>query len=155
MDKNDIIEKIRPAVSSRGCFIVELTLSRDNDIELVIESEDGTVGMEDCIAIDKAFHGIWSQDSEDYSLTVSSAGLDQPFKVSRQFEKALGSMVQLSLKGGRRLTGVLEAADEKSVTLSYSVREVPEGGKKKVEVRRTESFPMEEINAVRPHVSFE
>ena len=137
MNVSDIKEKILPAVASRGCFIVDVTLSKENDIEVVIEKEEGIVEMDDCIAIDKEFHAIWNQDEEDYALTVSSAGLDRPFKVLRQFQKAVGTKVEARLKGGRKLIGTLEAVSENDFTLDSEV------------------IPMKEANTVRPHISFE
>lgn len=155
MNVSDIKEKIQPAVASRGCFIVDVSLSADNDIELVIEKEEGTVEMDDCIAIDKEFHAIWDQDEEDYALTVSSAGLDRPFKVLKQFSKAIGTQVEAKLKGGRKLIGTLEAADENGFTLSYKAKVAEPGSKKKVENTITEAIPMTDANSVVPYITFE
>ena len=155
MLSSDIQEKILPAVRERGCFLVDVAVSADNDVTLTIESEEGTVRMDDCVAIDKAFHEIWDQDAEDYALTVTSAGLDQPFRVARQFEKALGSEVEVLLRGGRKLTGTLLAYADGTLTLRYSAREAVPGSKKKQTVVREDAFPAEEVNAVRPHLTFE
>ena len=83
MEKDLIIKSIEPAVNQRGCFIVDVSLSRDNDIVLTVEKEVGEMDLEDCVAINDAFLAIFDKDAEDYSLTVSSAGLDQPFKVEK------------------------------------------------------------------------
>lgn len=155
MNAQDIREKIAQAVSERGCFIVDVKVSADNDIELAIESEEGTVVMEDCVAIDKAFHEIWDQDVEDYALTVTSAGLDQPFKVLKQFRKAIGSQVEVRLKGGRKFVAELTDATEDTVTLRYSARETVEGSKKKVLVEHTDTVTMDQVNSVTPHITFE
>lgn len=143
------------AVACRGCFIVDVKVSRDNDVELTVESAEGIVDMDDCVALSEAFQAVFDRDVEDYSLTVSSAGLDQPFKVLRQFLKAVGSEVEVMLKGGKKLAGILEKADESSITLSYQVKEAVEGRKKKETVTRTDVFPMSEVNSVRPRIKFE
>lgn len=143
------------AVACRGCFIVDVKVSRDNDVELTVESAEGIVDMDDCVALSEAFQDVFDRDVEDYSLTVSSAGLDQPFKVLRQFLKAVGSEVEVMLKGGKKLAGILEKADESSITLSYQVKEAVEGRKKKETVTRTDVFPMSEVNSVRPRIKFE
>lgn len=155
MDAKEIAEKIEAAVTGRGCFLVDVKVSADNDITLAIESEEGTVVMEDCIAIDKAFHEIWDQDVEDYALTVTSAGLDQPFKVLKQYLKAVGTLVEVRLKGGRKLTAELLAATAQDITVRYSVREAVEGSKKKVLTEHTETIPADRINSVMPHISFD
>ena len=154
MEKNLIIETIGPAVKDRGCFIVDVTVSKDNDIVLTIEKETGDVDLDDCVALNDAFLAAFDKDVEDYSLTVSSAGLDQPFKVSGQFTKATGSQVVVLLKGGRKLTGILTAADDEGITLRHVTREIPEGKKKKVPVEHEDRFVFAEVNSVSPFVEF-
>lgn len=154
MTKETIIEKITPAVEDAGCFLVEVSVSSENDVEVVIEKEEGSVDWDDCAAVDKSFHALFNQDEEDYSLTVSSAGLDRPFKVYRQFKKALGTKVDVKFKGGKRLLATLSAATEDSVTLSYTALEAVEGKKKKVRVDHEDVFPLSEINSVTPYIEF-
>ena len=126
MNKEQIIQAVTPAVEQRGCFLVEVSVRAENDIEIVIEKEEGIVDWEDCAAIDKVMHEHFNQDEEDYALTVSSAGLDRPFKQLRQYLKAVGSQVDVKFKGGKRLVATLLAADEESVTLRYSALEAVE-----------------------------
>ena len=154
MTKELIVEKILPAVESAGCFLVDVTVSADNDVEIVMEKEEGSVDWDDCSSVDKAFHEIFDQDAEDYSLTVSSAGLDRPLKVLRQFEKAVGTKVDVRFRGGRRLVATLSSADAESVTLSYAALETVEGKKKKVRVDHEDRFLLSEINSVTPYVEF-
>lgn len=155
MQKEAIATAILPAVESRGCFLVDVTVSAANDIEVVIEKEEGTVDWDDCAAIDQAFHALFDQDVEDYALTVSSAGLDRPFKVFRQFEKAVGSKVDVRFRGGRRLVATLAAATEETVTLAFTALETVEGKKKKEKVDHCDTFPLAEINAVTPYIEFD
>ena len=157
MLKAETLQKaLEGPVKERGCFIVELTVSRDNDVVLTVEKDEGSVEMDDCAALSDAFHALFDQEAEDYSLTVSSAGLDQPFKTERQLRKAVGTEVEVLLKGGRKLTGRLTAFDPAAgITLLHRVRESVEGSKKKQTVEREECFPLSETNAVRPHVEFD
>lgn len=155
MTTTEIKEKITPAVEACGAFLVDVTVSADNDVEIVIESKDDIVKMEDCVAIDKAFHEIWNQDEEDYSLTVSSAGLDRPFKVLEQYRKAIGRQVEARIKGGRKFVAELVDADESSVTLRYKAKVAVEGKKKKEEKELTEKFPLSEVNSVTYYISFD
>ena len=100
------------------------------------------------------FETKFDREAEDYSLTVSSAGLDQPFKVYRQFLKAVGTKVEVLLKGGRKMVATLEAADEESVTLKYVAKETVEGKKKKELVEHVDRFTMDQVNSVRPYIEF-
>ena len=154
MKREDIIKAVEAAVAERGCFLVEVTVSAANDVEIVIEKEEGIVDWDDCAAIDAVVHAAFDQDVEDYSLTVSSAGLDRPFKVFRQFLKAVGTQVDVKFKGGRRLVATLSAATEDSVTLQYTALEAIEGKKKKEKVAHEETYPLAEINSVTPYIDF-
>jgi ribosome maturation factor RimP len=136
MTKEQIIQAVETAIAERGCFLVEVTVSKDNDIEVVIEKEEGVVDWEDCAAIDKVVHEAFDQDVEDYALTVSSAGLDRPFKVAKQYQKAIGTAVDVWLKGGKKVKGVLKAYTEQNITVDETV------------------LPFEQINAVRPVIEF-
>ena len=155
ISENTIREKIQETIASRGCFLVEVEVTRDNDITIAIESTDGTVQMEDCVEIDRVFHTLFNQDEEDYSLTITSAGLDQPFKVEGQFRKAVGTTVEVKFKGGKKLIAALTAYDGDNITLKYTAKETVEGSKKKVIVEHEDSFPLDSINSVTPYISFE
>ncbi len=154
MNKEQIIQAVTPAVEQRGCFLVEVSVSAENDIEIVIEKEEGVVDWEDCAAIDQVMHDAFNQDEEDYALTVSSAGLDRPFKVLKQYLKAKGTQVDVKFKGGKRLIATLEDATEESVTLNYTALEAVEGKKKKEKVNHTDTFSLTEINSVKPYITF-
>lgn len=147
-----IFKEIEPDVVKRGCFITDVTVSRDNDIVIAIESEDGIVEMDDCVAINNAFLEIFNQDEEDYSLTVTSAGLDQPFKILKQYIKAIGTSVEVRTRDGRKLTGRLLSASEDGFTIEYESKEAVPGKKKKELVKKEETFQFDAVNTVTPHI---
>lgn len=154
MNVNDIVDAINGEIVACKCFLVEVNLGKDNDITVTIESEDSCVTLEDCEKINDAFLAAFDRDVEDYSLTVSSAGLDQPFKVLRQYRKAIGSKVEIALKGGRKLVAELVGADEDGIRVKYSSREAVEGSKKKQVVEHDERLDFSGINSVRSHIEF-
>ena len=154
MNVSIIKDAIEGEIVARGFFLVDVSVSKDNDIILTIESEEGIVELEDCVSISRFFETKFDREVEDYSLTVSSAGLDQPFKVLKQFRKAVGTKVEVSLKGGRKMIAELVDADADGVTLRYSVKEAVEGKKKKELVEHTETYAMDQVNAVRPYIEF-
>ena len=151
---SDIIDAIGGEIVARGCFIVDVSVSKDNDIVLTIESENGKIELDDCVSLTRFFETKFDREAEDYSLTVSSAGLDQPFKVLKQFQKAVGTKVEVSLKGGKKMVALLQEADEEGITLKYSVKEAVEGKKKKELVEHNDRFTMEQVNSVRPFIEF-
>lgn len=136
MDKLAIARAIEGTLEERGCFLVEVSLNAYNDIEIVIEKADGAVDWDDCAAVDRTVHEAFNQDEEDYSLTVSSAGLDRPFKVLEQYKKALGTLVEVKFRDGKKKVAKLAAASEDSITVD------------------DEAFPMSEVFSVKPHIDF-
>ena len=154
MNVSEIKDALQSELVARGCFLVDVSVSKDNDIVVTIESENGKIELDDCVALSRYFETQFDREVEDYSLTMTSAGLDQPFKVLRQFEKAVGTKVEVQLKGGKKMVALLEAADEESVTLKYSVKEAVEGKKKKELVEHVDRFTMDQVNAVRPFIEF-
>ena len=154
MKKSEIIDALESEIVARGLYIIDVTVSKDNDVEVTIESEEGKVELEDCVEISRFFETKFDRETEDYSLTVTSAGLDQPFKVLKQYIKSIGKKVEVQLKGGKKMVAVLEAADEESITLKYSQKEAVEGKKKKEIVEHVDRFTMDQVNSVRPFVEF-
>lgn len=155
MNVSDIIDAMTGEIVARGLYIVEISVTKDNDVTLTVESEEGTVELEDCVALSRAFESRFDREKEDYSITVSSAGLDQPFKVLKQYMKAVGSKVEVMLKGGKKLVGTLTEADEEGITLKYSAKETVEGKKKKEIVEHEDRYGMDMVNSVRPFIEFE
>ena len=66
-------------LNDNGLFLVDIEISKENDITIAIESREGDVKIDNCIDIDRLVADAFDRDVEDYSLTVTSAGLDQPF----------------------------------------------------------------------------
>ena len=154
MNVSEIKDALQSELVARGCFLVDVSVSKDNDIVVTIETENGKIELDDCVALSRHFEARFDREVEDYSLTMTSAGLDQPFRVLRQFEKAVGTKVEVQLKGGKKMVALLEAADQDSVTLKYSVKEAVEGKKKKELVEHVDRFTMDQVNSVRPFIEF-
>ena len=154
MNVSEIIDAVSGEIVARGCYIVDINISKENDVEITIESEEGIVELDDCVAISRFFEGCFDREKEDYSLTVTSAGLDQPFKILKQYIKAIGSKVEVSLKGGKKFVATLTAADEESICLQYTAKEAVEGKKKKELVEHNDRFTMDMVNSVKPFIEF-
>lgn len=154
MNASVILDAINDEIVARGFFIVDISVSKDNDIVITIESEEGIVELDHCVEISRYFETRFDRETEDYSLTVSSAGLDQPFKVLKQYQKAVGTKVEVLLKGGKKMVATLVQADQEGIVLKYSQKEAVEGKKKKELVEHEDRYTMDQINAVRPYLTF-
>ena len=55
MNVSDIKDAIGEEIVARGCFLVDVTVSKDNDIVLTVESESGTIELDDCVSLSRYF----------------------------------------------------------------------------------------------------
>ena len=141
-------------LAEKGIFLVDIEISKDNDITIAIESSEGDVKIENCVDIDHIVAGVFDRDVEDYSLTVTSAGLDQPFKVLQQYQKFVGSEVEVVVKGGGKMKGVLSSATEEVFEVTVSKMVKVEGSKKKVQQDTVTAFAYDGIKSCKPVIKF-
>ncbi len=64
----------------------------------------------------------------DFSLEVSSAGLDEPLKSLRQYKKNIGRVVEVQLTDGTQKEGVLTGVDQEGIVLEVATGK-PSNGK--------------------------
>ena len=95
----------------------------------------------------------------DYLLEVSSPGMGNAFKVLRQYTKHIGAQVEVVMQDGRKLEGILAAADEDGITLDEFTGPVPKGKPKpgqKVIVPDTvrQAIPFTQIKSTKRSFAF-
>ena len=114
MINNIAIKKVaEKKINDIGGFLVDLKVSTSNVISLSFDKMDG-VKFDDCFKITKFIEEHFDRDIEDYELNVSSAGLDNPFKVEQQYIKNIGNLVNVLLINGKRKSGkILSYKDNK------------------------------------------
>ena len=155
MITKDAVEKaVCGYLDNNGLFLVDIEISQDNDITITIERHEGAVKVDDCIAIDRIVSAIFDRDVEDYSLTVTSAGLDQPFKVLDQYRKFNGSEVEVVLKKGGKLKGVLSGYNAEGIEITTSKMVKKEGFKKKVQEDTVTAYTFAEVKSCKPVIKF-
>lgn len=152
--KEALGETIINYLNDNGLFLVDIEVSQDNDITITIERHEGSVKVDDCIAIDRIVGAAFNRDHEDYSLTVTSAGLDQPFKVLDQYKKFCGSEVEVVLKKGGKVKGILSGYDDGGFELTTSKMVKKEGFKKKVQEDTVTPYRFEEVKSCKPVIKF-
>ncbi len=150
IEKNDIQKVVEnslnePPLVDKRAFLVSLTISTDNTIYVTIDAYQG-ISVEDCIAVNKAVKAEFDQDFENYALTVSSAGLTEPFKVSEQYRKAIGKEIKIQTTGGKRYKGELIEYGKEKLTLAVK-------SKKKKQIIN-EIIKLEEIKSAKQIISF-
>ena len=134
-------------------YVVECKISPMGEIELLIDS-DTAVKLEDCAALNRAIEAEFDREVEDYSLMVASAGIGSELKLLRQYNKIIGSSVEVLLKDGIKLLAKLNSADEAGIAISYEEKQAVEGKKRKVTVEVTKDYKWEEIKYVKEYLDF-
>jgi len=113
-------------------FLVEVKIRPGNNIKVFVDADRG-------ISIDKLAQynrSLYRQIEEsglfpnnDFSLEISSPGLDEPLKLRRQYLKNIGRYVEIILKSGIKTEGKLISATDKEILI-----EEEKGNKKKKEI---------------------
>lgn len=128
-------------ITDEALFVVEVTISPANDICVVLDS-DASVSVDDCVALSRAMSVRIEEQTDDFSLVVTSAGIGQPLKLLRQYHKLVGRSIEVVLTDGTKILATLDAADDQGITVSYQEKVAVEGKKRKqlVDVVRTYTY---------------
>ena len=94
------------------------------------------------------------RDAEDFSLDVSSPGLDQPLKMHRQYQKNVGRDVQLKIRDAGKVVGKLIAATEDEIVIQTREKRRIEGRKAKEWVEEDHAYAIESLDWTKVQVSF-
>jgi ribosome maturation factor RimP len=116
ISKQKIADLIEEQMHGTDHFLVELNVSATNHISVYIDGDHG-VTIADCVAVSRKIEFNLDREEEDFELDVSSAGLDLGLRHIRQYLKNIGRSVDVKLNDGTKITAVLKAVDEKSITL--------------------------------------
>ncbi|MCF0190997.1 MAG: ribosome assembly cofactor RimP [Marinilabiliaceae bacterium] len=136
-----------------GFFIVDITISSDNDIKVVIDHKDG-VAISYCEELSRLIEDKLNREIEDYSLEVSSAGIGCELKVLGQFEKNINREVEVTNLDGSHFNGILKEADSDQFIVETSELVKVEGQKKKQRVTKTVSLSYSQVKQVKDIISF-
>ena len=149
IEKKVVSQLIEEKLASSSNYLVDVVIKPGNLIVVEIDNDEA-VSIDDCAELSRHL----DRDVEDYELEVGSAGITSPFKVLRQYVKNIGNEVEMLLKNGSKLTGVLKSADENGVVVSVEKKVKPEGAKRKVTVVEDESYTFDEIKYTKYLIRF-
>ncbi len=153
---NEIIKELEKLVAevlenAPEHFLVSLWIKPTNNVKLLLDGDKG-ITIEQCVRfnrqlvakIDEA--GLFPPG--EYSLEVSSPGVDEPLQLYRQYVKNIGRTVQVVRKDQSVVTGVLQEVNPETITL-----EATEGkGKKAVKV--PVSVPLADMHTITVQIQF-
>ena len=105
---------------SGDIFLVEAKITPGNQITVLLDADNG-ITIEKCTAINKALYKYIEESGHfpdgNFSLEVSSPGVDKPLKLHRQYKKNIGRKVEVELNDGTKLEGKLTQVNEEEITI--------------------------------------
>lgn len=153
-------ERVQELINERiqehdsNLFVVSLTISDGNVISVELDKHVGNVSVTDCIKVSRNIEHNLDREEEDFELNVSSAGLDNGFRVLAQYVKNIGRTVHVKLNTGKSTEGELVSATEDEITVRTTRQEKPEGKKKKETITEDQVIPMRDVKETKIVISF-
>ena len=133
-----------------GYFLVEISVKPTNNIKVFVDADQGAA-IDHLSKINRALYK-WVEENlfpnGDFSIEVSSPGLDEPLKLERQYLKNTGRMVEIILKNGLKKEGKLTNVSENEIV----IEEEKGKGKKKEVIQHI--ILVEEIKTTKVQVKF-
>ena len=114
----DFVVKITS--QSETIFPVEIKISPANDIKVFIDADDG-ITIEKCTSINKALYKYIEESGlfpdGNFSLEVSSPGVDEPLKLYRQYKKNIGRKIEVVMNDGTTIEGKLLSVTDDEIVI--------------------------------------
>jgi ribosome maturation factor RimP len=134
-----------------GYFLVEIKIKPTNNVKIFIDGDQG-IPIEKCVQVNRALYKKFEEialfPADDFSLEVSSPGLDEPLKLLRQYKKNVGRQVELTLQDGSKAEGRLVEVGEDGIIIEQT-----KGRNKKKEVTN-HTFLFDNIKTTKIQVVF-
>ena len=132
-------------------FLVSIHIKPTNNIKVFLDADSG-LNIDKCVKINRAMYRTieekgWYPDG-NFSLEVSSPGIDEPFKKFRQYKKNIGRNVAIILNDGNTVEGKLLDVNENLIQLEYTE------GKNKKAVTVVKEIPFDQIKQTTVLIAF-
>ncbi len=152
--EQDIKDLLENKLVESDIFLVGVHIGTGSQVRVLVDSMDG-VTIKECVDISRWLQQKLDEQEENYSLEVSSPGLDAPLVMKQQYLKNRGREVEVVLKDGKKMKGKLIGVMENGIELEVIEKALGEGSqKKKNEVPVNKKVVFEEIKTTRVIISF-
>ena len=147
----ETVENLIQPLLQEDVFLVYIKIKPTNNFKIYIDA-DGGLPLEKCIKINRALYkqmeemGLYPDGN--FSLEVSSPGIDEPLKLIRQYIKNVGRFIEVFKLDDTRLEGKLLEANEEKISI-----EITEGKGKKMTINLLE-VSISDIKQTKVQVKF-
>lgn len=153
ISKDSVYQVVEQHLADTDYYLVDVKVTPDNRVLVEIDSFEG-VTIEFCAELNRHIESQIDREIEDYELEVGSAGLTEPFKVLKQYEKNIGNDVETLTKTGMKYIGKLVEVRPTEFVLEIEKTEKPEGAKRKITVSENLTFSYEDIKTTKYIITF-
>ncbi len=123
---DDLTTLLRPTVEGLGyeLYDLEMLVGKGNGtLRIFIDKPEG-IDLDDCEKVSRQVSAVLDVEDpikNDYSLEVSSPGLDRRLKTAAHFERFIDAEIKVRMlrarKGGRKMRGFLRAVKDQNILL--------------------------------------
>lgn len=153
IEKNVVSKLAEEKLASSDNYLVDVVIKPGNLIIVEIDNDEA-VSIDDCVELSRYIEEHLDREAEDYELEVGSAGITSPFKILRQYRKNIGNEVEMQLKNGTKLAGILKDASEEGAVITVTRQVKVEGAKRKTTVEEDQSYTFDEIKYTKYLIRF-
>jgi ribosome maturation factor RimP len=125
--------EITQLLSDEGIVLLEMNSvmrNRGVQIRVIGDRKEGGFTIDDCARISHEIRNLIIEKNlieGDFSLEVSSPGLDYPLSEPWQFQKNLGRLLKIRIpgeKGPKEISGRLKSVNTGGITLTVEKKEI-------------------------------
>jgi ribosome maturation factor RimP len=132
-------------------FLVSVKIKPTNNIKIFLDGDSG-LPIEKCVYFNRKLYkmieeaGIYPEG--EFSLEVSSPGIDEPLKLTRQYQKNIGRTIQVVFTDDTIKEGVLETVADADIIIQCTT------GKGKKAVTEQVLIPFSNIKSTTVQIKF-
>ena len=132
-------------------FLVEVRIRPGNNVKVFVDADHG-ISIDKLARYNRTLYREIEESglfpNNDFSLEISSPGLDEPLKLHRQYLKNIGRNVEVILKNGIKKEGKLISATDSEIVIEEET-----GNKKKKEIAQ-HSFSYDDIKTTKIQIKW-
>jgi len=156
MEPSVLIDKVKAVIDpfleeDQSYFCVQIKIKPTNNIKVFLDGDKG-LPIERCTFFNRKLYKAIEEEAwfpeGDFSLEVSSPGVDEPLILNRQYQKNIGRKVMVTLNDASEKIGQLMTVSETEIILEWTE------GKGKKAIQQQLPIPFENIKSTIVQVQF-
>ncbi len=156
MEPSVLIDKVKAVIDpfleeDQSYFCVQIKIKPTNNIKVFLDGDKG-LPIERCTFFNRKLYKAIEEEAwfpeGDFSLEVSSPGVDEPLILNRQYQKNIGRKVMVTLNDASEKIGQLMTVSDNDIVLEWT------DGKGKKAIQQKLLIPFENIKSTIVQVQF-